>query len=375
MALRIFLTSDLHLGMKFAGYPDAPRAALAEARFTCLDRIVAAANEARSDLLVIAGDLFETVSVARRDVLRAAESLSSFRGRLSAVMPGNHDYVAGDDELWSRFRDGAGDSVLLLDQPRPYPLSPYDLDACLYPGPCTAKHSEANAIGWVRAASRDPGLDPGVRHHIGIAHGSLEGFSPDMDGRYYPMRPDELTDTGLRTWLLGHTHVAFPQAPGDSDTIFCAGTPEPDGFDCTHEGSAWALELTDEGTVHARAVKTGQLRFVEQRRDVRVREDLEQLERAYTGSGADRTLLRLHLQGRAPREVLAEIGALRLRMSPSLLYLDVRAEDLKEEITPEAIDREYPAGSFPHALLTSLFQDDDQEALRIAHELLGELRS
>jgi hypothetical protein len=55
--------------------------------------------------------------------------------------------------------------------------------------------------------------------------------------------------------------------------------------------------------------------------------------------------------------------------------VDVRAEGLREEITPDAIDREYPAGSFPHALLTSLFQDDDQDALRIAHELLGELRS
>ena len=35
VALSVFLTSDLHLGMKFAGYPDAPQAALVEARF-CL---------------------------------------------------------------------------------------------------------------------------------------------------------------------------------------------------------------------------------------------------------------------------------------------------------------------------------------------------
>ncbi len=34
MALRIFLTSDLHLGMKFAGYPDAARAALYASKIT-----------------------------------------------------------------------------------------------------------------------------------------------------------------------------------------------------------------------------------------------------------------------------------------------------------------------------------------------------
>jgi len=371
MALRVFLTSDLHLGMKFAGYPDAPRAALVEARFTCLDRIVAAANEARSDLLVIAGDLFETVSAARRDILRAAKSLAGFRGRLTAVMPGNHDYIAGDDKLWSTFRDGAGDSVLLLDQPRPYPLMPYDLDSCLYPGPCTAKHSEINAIGWVRTAARDPG----VRHHIGVAHGSLEGFSPDMDGRYYPMRPQELIDTGLRIWLLGHTHLPFPRTAGARDTMFCAGTPEPDGFDCAHEGFAWILEVADDGAVKARAVRTGQLRFVDETREIRTAADLERLERDRAGAEALRTLLRVRLSGRAPREVLSAVGALGSRMAASLLHLDLRAEELREEITPEAIDREYPAGSFPHSLLTSLFHDDDQEALRIAHELLGELRS
>ena len=374
MALRLFLTSDLHLGMKFAGYPDAARAALVEARFTCLDRIVGAANEARADLLVIAGDLFETVNVARRDVARAAKSISGFRGKLTAVLPGNHDYIAGDDELWRRFRDSAGDSELLLDRQKPYPLQHYDLDACLYPGPCTAKHSATNAIGWVREVVRGEAGDA-TRHRIGVAHGSLEGFSPDMDGRYYPMRPQELVETGVRIWLLGHTHLPFPRTAGARDTIFCAGTPEPDGFDCTHEGYAWILDVADDGGLKTRAVQTGLLRFVDDTREIRTAAELERMERDYSGAASRNILLRLRLAGRAPREVLSAVGAAGSRMAGTLLHLDLRAEELREEITPDAIDREYPAGSFPHSLLTSLFHDDDQEALRIAHELLGELRS
>jgi predicted phosphodiesterase len=374
MALRLFLTSDLHLGMKFAGYPDAARAALVEARFTCLDRIVGAANEARADLLVIAGDLFETVNVARRDVARAAKSISGFRGKLTAVLPGNHDYIAGDDELWRRFRDSAGDSVLLLDRQKPYPLQHYDLDACLYPGPCIAKHSATNAIGWVREVVRGEAGDA-TRHRIGVAHGSLEGFSPDMDGRYYPMRPQELVETGVRIWLLGHTHLPFPRTAGARDTIFCAGTPEPDGFDCTHEGYAWILDVADDGGLKTRAVQTGLLRFVDDTREIRTAAELERMERDYSGAASRNILLRLRLAGRAPREVLSAVGAAGSRMAGTLLHLDLRAEELREEITPDAIDREYPAGSFPHSLLTSLFHDDDQEALRIAHELLGELRS
>jgi exonuclease SbcD len=371
MALRVFLTSDLHLGMKFAGYPEAVRAALVEARFTSLDRVVAAANEAGSDLLVVAGDLFESVNVAHRDIVRAAKSLGAFRGRLAAVMPGNHDFISGDDKLWTRFRDAAGDAVLLLDAPRPWPLTGYDTEACLYPGPCTMKHSTSNAIGWVRAAPKDGG----IRHHVGVAHGSLEGLSLDKEGLYYPMRPQELADTGVSPWLIGHTHLPFPREPGPKDAIFIAGTPEPDGFDCTHGGSAWALELRDDGTVAAESRPTGELRFLDEGRVVRSRADLERLERDLTGGVPGRTLLRLRLAGRAPREALDEIDPLRTRLSAALLHLDLRIDQLREEITAEAIDREYPAGSFPHTLLSELARADDQEALQIAHDFLQELES
>ena len=370
MPLKVLLTSDLHLGMKFAGYPEAARAALVEARFTALDRVVAAANQDAMDLLVIAGDLFESVNVAHQHIKRAARSLGAFRGQLVAVLPGNHDYISAEDKLWTRFRDASGDRVLLLDSPRPYPLAGYDLDACLYPGPCTAKHSSANAIGWVRAAPKDTG----TACHVGVAHGSLEGLSLDKEGAYYPMRLQELADTGVAPWLIGHTHLPFPREPGPKDTVFIAGTPEPDGWDCTHEGSAWLLEVSDHGAMTARAVRTGELRFREESRGVQSAADLERLERDLTASDPRHTLARVRLTGRAPREILDSLEALQGRLSAALLHLDFRTDQLREEITTEAIDREYPAGSFPHTLLSQLAAEDDPEGLQLAHDLLQELK-
>ncbi len=368
--MRILLCSDLHLGMKFAGYPDVQER-LVEVRFTCLERIVAAANEARCDLLVIAGDLFERVTVARRDVQRAAAALRGFQGRLAAVLPGNHDYVAPDDELWPRFRDACGDSVLVLDQPRPYPLGHFDLDACLYPGPCTTKHSDANAIGWVRAAS----TEPVVRHRIGVAHGAVEGQSPDQDGLYFPMSLRELAEAGMHLWLLGHTHLRFPAIPGARDTLFCAGTPEPDGFDCRHEGQSWLLDLDEQNAVSARVLRTGQLRFREEVVDVRQASDLDKAARLAEGPESTGTILRLHLKGKVPREILASVGDLRARMAQGLLHLDLRSDALQEEITRDAIDRSYPSGSFPHTLLVRLAERGDQDALEAASELLAEMRA
>jgi hypothetical protein len=367
MSLRVFLTSDIHLGMKFAGYPDA-QAILVEARFRSLERIVAEANDRGSDLLVVAGDLFEKVTVDRGDVLRAAETLRGFRGRLVAVLPGNHDYLSSDDMLWPKFRDASGDTMILLDQPRPYPLDRYGMDACLYPGPCVSKHSPSNAIAWVSDAVKDRS----AFHHVGIAHGSLEGISPDFNGDYYPMTIAQLEESGLHLWLLGHTHVRFPARPSGADRVFIAGTPAPDGFDCTHAGGAWALDLSDEHAVAAQAVQTGSLRFVEETSAVRAAADLEKLEARFSGPDAKSILLKAHLEGRAPREVIALIGGLRQQMAGSLLHLDLRTDGLREEITRQTIDREFPEGSFPHSLLSKLVEAGDLDALDIAHELIAE---
>ena len=369
MALRIFLTSDLHLGMSFADYP-AVQAELVEARFRCLERVVTEAGARRCDLLVIAGDLFHSVSASRSEVRRAAETLRGFAGKLVSVLPGNHDFFSPRDDMWPRFRDACGGAVLFLDETAPRPLVRYNIDACLYPGPCTAKHAGTNAIGWIRAAARDGS----IRHHVGVAHGSLEGFSPDFDQRYYPMTPAELLSAGLDLWLLGHTHLRYPQRPGRTERIFCAGTPEPDGFDCAHEGYAWALDIGDDGAVSAEPVRTGGLRFVEERVEVRGPADVARLENRYAGDDAGSVLLRARLSGRAPRELIEEIERARRRMAEKLLHLDLRTGALREEITRERIDREFPEGSFPHSLLARLAEAGDLEALQLAHQLLEESR-
>jgi len=368
--MKIFLCSDFHLGMTFAGYPDGVREKLVEARFQSLERAVREAGERRSDLLVVAGDLFDRISASRRDVERAARCLAGFSGRLAAVLPGNHDFLAPDDRVWRAFRDASGGSVLVLDEPRPFPVSDYDLDACLYPGPCTAKHSARNAIGWVKDAPRPPGLS----RSIGVAHGSLEGVSPDFAGDYHPMTRAELRDAGVDLWLLGHTHARYPETPGGGDRIFFPGTPEPDGFDCPHEGSAWALELGDDGGVSAQPVRTGAFRFVDTAAEVRTPVDLEAFERRFAGPEAKAVLLRARLSGRAPRDLFAEIEQARGRLAARLLHLDLRTDGLREEITAAAIDSEFVEGSFPHSLLRSLLEAGDLESLEIAHGLLGEAR-
>jgi exonuclease SbcD len=363
MSLTIFLTADLHLGMKFAHLPDVQEE-LAEARFQCLVRLVSLANKRKAELLVVAGDLFDRVSVTKRDIERAASFLGDFQGALCAVLPGNHDYLSPDDELWRRFQDAAP-SVLLLSEPRPYPLSKYGLDACLYPGPCPSKHSRSNAVGWIKAAEKS-----GDGKRIGVAHGSLEGVSADFKADYFPMKERELWEKGLDLWLLGHTHVRYPQKPEKTDKIFCAGTPEPDGFDCGHEGFAWILTLGERGVSSAEAVSTGAFRFIREEVEICSEEALSQLEKRHAG-GANR-ILKVSLRGRLAPEAFPGLEKSRVRLASLVKHLQWDASGMREEVSRETIDREYPAGSFPHRLLTALADKGDTLGLETAYDLLKE---
>jgi DNA repair exonuclease SbcCD nuclease subunit len=364
MSLKILHTSDVHLGMKFAGYPDV-QTDLAEARFGTLTSLVELANARNCDLIVVAGDLFDRISVARKDIVRAAQILTEFQGKLAVVLPGNHDFVStGDDTLWAYFKS-KGPDVLVLDEAKTYLLKHYDLDVCLYAAPCTSKHSDKNALGWIPGTAKDQS----VKYHIGIAHGSLAGVSPDFDNRYYPMTSEELRAFGLDLWLLGHTHIQYPASPGPQDRIFYSATPEPDGFDCGHEGKAWLIEI-DQEQVRAESITTGIYSFLHDDTTVSSSVDIEDIRSKYALSSYARTLMKLTLSGRLPKDGCESIPQLEKDLRVCFKYLEFSDSGVAEEITLDDINRIFTEGSFPHSLLSALTQDEDTEALQLAYDML-----
>jgi len=370
MSLKIFHTSDLHLGMKFSRYPEVQQE-LSESRFSTLKSLVEQASRGGCQLFVVAGDLFDRVSVAKRDVLRAATIMKGFAGNAIAVLPGNHDFVSrGQLDLWSSFKENMPDHLVFLEEERVYSLRHYDLDADLYAAPCHSKHSAVNAVGWIKGIEKDRT----VTHHIGVAHGSLEGVSPDFDGAYYPMNEAELMLFGADVWVLGHTHIQYPSKPGLRNRVFFAGTPEPDGFDCQHSGSAWLIELRDDKTINAVSISTGSHRFLYEIAEVRSAEDLDHLRRRLEDKEHAEDLLKLRLKGSLSRVEYSDLTALRAWAEEHFLYCELDYTDVAEKIEMDAIETEFAGGSFPHRLLTMLSEAGDSEGLKIAYEMICEVR-
>ena len=128
MSLKIFHTGDIHIGMKFNGYGENVKENLVEARFLALENMINKSNELNTDIFVVAGDLFNNIQVAKRDINRTVRILDKFNGACVLVLPGNHDYDNGVIELWQEFSNIPSEKVLLINEERPYILDDYDLD-------------------------------------------------------------------------------------------------------------------------------------------------------------------------------------------------------------------------------------------------------
>ena len=364
MSVRIFHTADLHIGMKLANYPEQVRSQLQQARNDVLPKMVQMANEKNCNLFVIAGDLFHNIKgIDKKTIAQAAKALDGFQGECVLVMSGNHDYDNDMIDLWKTFTQNAGEKVIYLNREAPYSLKDYGLNITVYPAPCHAKHSETNNIGWIKDQDMDL-----QQINIGIAHGSLEGISPDLDLSYYYMKAEELGKLPLDVWLLGHTHVIYPVSETVRDSnIFNPGTPEPDGLDCRHTGYAWLITIDDEKKASGERVNTGTCRFVDEEFVITGDEDLEKLKSYLLNNDPNNTVARVSLSGRVTEDTYHSRQVVLREIEQQLAYLIIEDSGLGIRITPE-----FTSGSFPQQFLSALA--DDEEALQMAYELIEGVR-
>jgi DNA repair exonuclease SbcCD nuclease subunit len=365
--IKIYHIAALHLGLRFKNHPEASET-LAQARYETLDKLVGMANKKEANILAIAGDLFDRTSMKVSDIQRAVQAINKFEGNVALVLPGNHDYITEDSQLWDRFKKEAGENVLVLDKKELVDLREYDLNAVVWPAPCHAKHSAENAVGWVNDEEKDPD-----KIHVGIAHGSIEGVSPDFNQQYFPMTVRELNSTSVDIWLMGHTHITWPEEPGKKDIVFNPGTTEPDGFDCNHEGRAFLHTIDENKTIKTEILSTGTYRFHKIEKRLNSAADLDKLLEVFEGDEYNRSVLKLSVSGRLEPELYEQWREKRHSIRDAVLELKLDDSELRRKVTEEQIRKEFTEDSFPEQLLSSIPEENEDE-LQMAYELIREVK-
>jgi DNA repair exonuclease SbcCD nuclease subunit len=368
--IKIFHTADIHMGMKFRNYPEPVKSYLQEARADVLDNMIKLANEEKCNLFIIAGDLFDKITgIDKKTIGRATAALNNFQGECVLVMPGNHDYDNGMIELWDNFLKNVSNKIVFINEEWTYSLEDYGLNAVVYPAPCHAKHSSTNKLQWIKETKTDNNYI-----NIGIAHGALEGLSPDLENSYYNMSIKELQSIPMDLWLLGHTHITYPfKSPIANEKIFNPGTPEPDGLDCKHNGQAWIITIDENRKTNAELVQTGTYKFTDRVYAIEDKDDLDRILDELKKDEPEKTIARITLNGSVDEDVFEYRQEIYSSIEKNIIYLIVEDSDFKMKITKEKIHREFSDGSFPQEFLLSL--SDDEDTLQLAYELIMEVRN
>lgn len=223
--MRLLHLADLHLGWEPSGWPTTQAATRAERRDGLLARVVDVALEERPDIVVIAGDLFETFDPQARlveDVLRQLRRLES-AGILTVTLPGNHDEITYAASVY-RARSAHWPGVLVT-RPMPGPIASLRVageDVHLYGLAYTGGVTPANEPLRDFPRSQEPGM------HLATFHGTL-GL-PAHGERSLPLDEQALAAAGYHYVALGHIHRPGSRSLPGGPAVY-PGCIEGKGFD------------------------------------------------------------------------------------------------------------------------------------------------
>ena len=137
MTVKLLHTADWQIGKGFANFEGDAGALLRAQRIKTIERIAKIASERQVDVVLVAGDVFETNTVADDTLRRTLIQMQSFKG-LWVLLPGNHDAVLSDS-VWNRLpRIGLPDNIKLAIKPEPLLLLNDKL--AILPAPLARRH-------------------------------------------------------------------------------------------------------------------------------------------------------------------------------------------------------------------------------------------
>lgn len=376
--LKIFVTGDNHIGKRYDRYPDV-KDILIESRFKCIEDMVSYADSEQCNLFVVTGDLFDNISTIKvSDVNRVVNILGEFGGNV-LILPGNHDYYTGDEKVWKDFEkalEKTNHNITVLKEMRTYSYEIGDEKIAIYPAFCEAKHSDENNLSWIREAD----IETKGFYNIGIAHGALKGITPDIEGRYYLMSEAELMEIPMDAWLVGHTHIPYPDIKDTAVSgyrVFNPGTHEQTDYHNNTVGECFVIEINksdNETDITAKRYISGQIRYYDLQLDISGSEDRifeNELENLVSELDSH-SIVRARLKGSVSEQDYENRKIIYQKVLERFLSYECADEELSEKITIEKIRSEYSELSFVSKLMEKLI--DEPVELQMAYELINQCK-
>jgi DNA repair protein SbcD/Mre11 len=314
--LRLLHTADVHLGARHDDLGEAA-AAQRERQFAAFKATIDMAISEKVDILLIAGDLFDSNTQPRRSVERVAGELRRLvAARIrTVIIPGTHDcydrasiYRAYD--LAALAGSEAGDDLVTVLTPSAPSIHLSACEATVQATIFPTKRAPYSPLRDVRIAE-----ESAAGWNIGMVHGSIS--IPDRTDRdEVVVTKEEIAATGLDYLALGHWHSALQGRAGTTAYAY-SGAPEPVAVNQDGAGKVLLVELDEAGG-------TKKVRITE-RTVGKTRFDKLDLDVATIGSQAD---LLTALSARADPDLVFDVRLTGVRPDE----LDIEANEIEEQL-------------------------------------------
>ena len=244
--VRILHAADFHLDSAFGALGEEQARQRRQESRKLVERLVDFANDQEVELLLLAGDLFDSDEIFAQTGEDLALALGRLKGH-AVIAPGNHDFY---DPA------GAYSRILWPDNVRVFTekvLTSFDFpeyDCVVWGAAFTAPTVADGSVLDGFTAPKDG------RTHLLLLHGDLGGGN----SVYRPLTEEQLAATGVDYAALGHQHACSGvRRAGDTDYAY-PGCIEGRGFDET--GAKGVLIGTvSPGRTELRFVPFGQRRY------------------------------------------------------------------------------------------------------------------
>ena len=356
--IKIFHMGDVHLDGAFGRYPREERLKLRAHQRDIWKKMIDHVARGGYDMLLISGDLFDTIDVSPE----CEESVVSALSELSCpviISPGNHDPF----ELVSVYRkQKLGENVYVFSskEPQVFAFDELGVQVCGY------AFTSSNELNDSPLASFQLPAFDGVS--LLCAHGELGARS----SKFAPLDEEEIASLGVRYAALGHVHMPSVTKCKETTIAYC-GVSEGRGFD--ELGTGGAYSVTIDGTqVSVERVPFGEYVYRIEELDVTgisdERELAERMAAVVSGVEApERTSLRILLCGEADTDVIGRAGAVADGVRGRLYYIETKDKTYPVLDTSSLAQDSTLRGEIYRTLKPKLESEDKDERRKAAEAL------
>ena len=242
--LKLLQAADFHLDSPFQGLTAQQAAQRRSEQRELLDRLAELAQSENVDLVLLAGDLFDSQQIYRE----TAQVLADALGRMPCpvfLAPGNHDCYGAQSPYrtipWP-------ENVHLFSKPTVEAVELPELNCVVHGAAFTAPYREEEPLADFRAPEDG-------RIHLMVLHGDVGTHS-----RYGPISETQIASSGLDYLALGHVHACSGVRQAGNTAWAYPGCPEGRGFDELGEkGCLWVT--VDGASVEAEFLPLARRRY------------------------------------------------------------------------------------------------------------------